>query len=81
MDNGKVTMDNCGTADLRSAVILFLANGSVFGFIGFDAVPDENENLAVGTAALIVGNHMEFIQHVLIDSNGYTLDSHKLTSK
>ena len=80
MDNGQLTMDNCGTADLRSAVILFLANGSVFGFIGFDAVPDQYEDLTVGRAALIVGNHVEFIQHLLINSDGYTLDSHISTT-
>lgn len=43
-----------------------------------DAVTDEDEYLAVGRAAFIVGNNMQLVEHLVVNSYGHTLDSHNI---
>lgn len=46
---------------------------------GFDIFPDENQNVAVDRASLIVGYKAKLFQHLFLYANGYTLDCHKIT--
>lgn len=41
---------------------------AVLFLVLLDAVADENKNLAVGGAAFVVGDGVQLIQHLLIDS-------------
>ena len=49
--------------------------------VTLDLVTDEDEHLRVGAPALVVGNDVQLVQHLLINTDGYTLDSHKNTPK
>ena len=55
------------------------ADAAMFCLILLDAVPDQNENLAVGGTPLIICDHMELIQHFFVNTNGQILDSHIIT--
>ena len=64
---------------LFSSVVLLFADAAMFCLILLDAVPDQNENLAVGGTPLIICDHMELIQHFFVNTNGQILDSHIIT--
>ena len=52
------------------AVFLFFSDFAVLCLVLLNAVPDQNQDLAVGAAALIVRYHMELIQDLFVDANG-----------
>ena len=39
-------------------------------FIFFDTIPDQDQNLAVRASSFIVSDHMELVQHGLVDADG-----------
>ena len=49
-------------------------------FIGFNSVPDQDQNLTVCGPALLVSHDMQLVQHFLLDSDGETGDGHNNTS-
>lgn len=53
---------------------------SVLFLVLFDTVTDQDQNLTVGRTTFVVGNNVKFIKHLLFDTDGYTFDSHKITS-
>ena len=50
--------------------LLFYGYFSVLFLIFFNTVSYENKYLAIGRTALVVCNHMQLVQHILIYSNG-----------
>lgn len=67
----------------QSCVLLLSvpADGAVGCLILRNAIPDQNQNLTVCRAPLVIRHHMELIQHFLINSNGKTFYSHIITPK
>ena len=47
----------------------------------FDTVADQHKNMAVEGTPLILRDKAEFIEHFLLDTDGYAFDCHSLTSK
>ena len=39
-------------------------------FIFFDTIPDQDQDLAVRASSFIVSDHMELVQHGLVDADG-----------
>ena len=75
--------------------IFFYDNLSVFRFIALNAVADQNQNLTVGGAAFIIGDDVQFVQHMkervrkmkvaVVGSRGITVEglegySYRMTS-
>ena len=58
-----------------SLALLYLA---VFFLELLDAVPNQNEDLTVCGAPLVVGNIVQFIEHLVVDSQGYTFYRHNI---
>lgn len=65
----------------RAAVISSLFYFAVFFFVLLNTITNQNQNLAVGGASLIVCHNVQLIQHFLVNSDGKALDRHKITPK
>ena len=49
-------------------------DGTVLLFVCGNTVADQDIDLAVGGAPLVIRNHMQFVEHFLINANGQTFD-------
>ena len=57
----------------------FTLNFAMGRFKGPDVFPYQNQNVAVDTAAFIIGHKADFLQHFLFNSDGDTFYRHKIT--
>lgn len=54
-------------------------NRAMFCLIFLDTFTDQNKDVTVNGASLIISNEAEFLQHLFLNSDGNTFDSHKIT--
>lgn len=70
-------MGSCWT---RGRLCARLENdGTVLLFVCGNTVADQDIDLAVGGAPLVIGHDVQFIQHSVINADRKTFDSHKIT--
>ena len=51
---------------------------AVFLLVLLDQVSDQHKDLAVGASALVIRDHVQFVQHLFFDPYGQAFGSHNI---